>query len=377
MLVLDVAMSLRINDFQIDWENQDSHYFFNPKHPQLKQWLDFAKTLPFFPAHIYVFTSHLGRICILSKQAFLSSARAVNAHLQINHTDSYSLSLPMFHVAGLAISARAFVAQIPIHKAPEAWDAQTFHKSLQDQACSLCSLVPAQIQDLVLKNLKAPSCLRLVLVGGQALSSFIYKKARQLAWPVLLSYGLTEACSQVACSSLKSLTDYNTDLQILDHIQIQCKNNLAKIKSPSLLTSYFDLKSKKLYDPKDSKHWFTLPDKISLKNHTIFVHGRNSEDIKILGERVHLQTLSFLLEKIFYHIQGEHQLLALPDKRQGFKLTVVSDSFETAKLLEASRTFNSQVMPFEKIQALYFVKQIPKNHIFKIKQQQLQKILAL
>ena len=291
--------SLQINNYKIDWESSDSHLFFNPKDPLAKKLKSRFKSLPFLKGHIYLFTSSGDKICLLSKSAFLSSAQAVNKNLQSGKADRWLISLPPHHVAGLSIMARGFLKGKAFKQSSFKWQAQSFLKELKEKKISLCSLVPAQIYDLTQNRLSPPETLRAVLAGGGSLSPHLYKSARSLGWPILISYGLTEACSQLACSSLSSLNKRSfPKMKVLDHIKIKQTKKETKIKSLSLLTAYFDWQKKALQDPKDSKGWLSLPDEIILKRDSLIVKGRKDEKIKILGENADLKKLSFLLEEL-------------------------------------------------------------------------------
>ena len=370
-------MPLRINDTKIDWTSPDSHYFFNPKHPQAQSLKKLANDLPFLKGHIYLFTSHLGKVCLLSKSAFLSSASAVNKNLQTQTKDRWLISLPLFHVAGLSILARSFCGHFSCEPSSFSWQALSFQKELEEKKISLCSLVPAQIYDLVQLNLKAPKALRAVIVGGDSLSPWLYKKARGLGWPILISYGLTEASSQVACADLNSLNkNLFPKMKILDHIEIKKIRSGVKLKSESLLTAYFDIQKKTLHDPKDSKAWLELTDEILLEKNFLFVKGRKDEEIKILGERINLQKLSFLLEERSQNISGECHLTPVPDSRQGLKLVLVTNCFDFSETLLLVKDFNAKVLPFEKIQSIYCVPEIKKSPLFKVRQKQIQSQLG-
>ena len=371
-------MPLRINNTKINWTSSDSHYFFNPKHPKAQKLKELAFHLPFLPGHIYLFTSNLGKVCILSKEAFLCSAQAVNKKLKTEKKDSWLISLPLFHVAGLSILARSFCEGFSYKKGLSKWNAKSFQKELQEKKITLCSLVPAQIYDLVQHHLKAPKNLRAALVGGFALSPFLYKKAQGLGWPLLISYGMTETCSQIACSPLQSLNKKTfPKMKLLDHIQIKQSKKQSQIKSKSLLTAYFDVNFKKFYDPKNSKGWFKLQDEILLTGKCISPMGRKDEQIKILGERVDLQKLSFLLEEVSSDFSIKGHLLAVPDSRQGFKLALASSSFDIPKLAFIAKNFNKKVLPFERIHSLYSLNEISKNSLFKARQESLRKQLLL
>jgi len=355
-------MILRVNDEKIDWTSSASHYFFNPKHPEASKLKNLSSQLPILPGHIYLFTSNFGKICLLSKQAFLLSAQAVNKNLQTQKNDKWLISLPLFHVSGLSILARSFCGGYSSKHRLFSWQTQGFLKAIKDKKISLCSLVPAQIHDLIQSQLKAPETLRAVIVGGEHLSPFLYKKARESGWPILISYGLTEACSQVACADLLSLnkTAY-PNMKLLEHIKIKSIRLKIKLKSKSLLTAYYDIQNKKLYDPKDSKGWLECPDEVFLKKNSLSIKGRKDEEINILGERVHLQKLSSLLEKLSLNLAKNCCLAAVPDTRQGFQLALVTNCFDFSRILLLVKKFNKKVLPFEKIQNIYWVDEIKKS----------------
>ncbi|MBA3284634.1 MAG: 2-succinylbenzoate--CoA ligase, partial [Nitrosopumilus sp.] len=67
----------------------------------------------------------------LSKQAILISAAAVNKHLESNKNDIWVNALPIFHVGGLGIHARAFLSQAKIFSFEGKWDAALFHEFLK------------------------------------------------------------------------------------------------------------------------------------------------------------------------------------------------------------------------------------------------------
>ena len=173
-------MKLLINDSRIDWDGSKSHYFFNPKHPQAQKLKKLAKQLPYLKSHIYLFTSGFGKVCLLSKQAFLESAQAVNRHIQSEKKDIWLICLPLFHVSGLSILARQFCAGFSVIKSSNPWEPKQFKKELKENKASLCSLVPSQLYDLVSQKIKAPKNLRALVIGGDSLSPFLYKKAREL-----------------------------------------------------------------------------------------------------------------------------------------------------------------------------------------------------
>jgi o-succinylbenzoate---CoA ligase len=96
----------------------------------------------------------------LSKQALLVSAAAVNQHLQVTRKSCWGLALPLNHVGGFSIVARAYEAGCRLEKTDRRWESTFFRDWLASAEITHTSLVPTQVHDLVKANLTAPSTLR-------------------------------------------------------------------------------------------------------------------------------------------------------------------------------------------------------------------------
>jgi len=287
------------------------------------------------------------------------------------------VSLPLFHTGGLSILARSFIGNYSSIRTM-AWEPLKWHKEVQDRQITLSSLVPTQVYDLVKCNLQAPTRLRAVVVGGSNLSFDLYKKARALNWPLLPSYGLTEASSQVATAELSSLkkTICNLSLKILSHMQIKAHKNDLWIKSPSLLKFYFDLKTKKLYDPKENL-WFKTDDNGEKKGDYLYIRGKRGDRIKILGETVDIKPLSELIESLSFDSSYHYNLLVTSHQRKGYELNLVTNSFDLKEIYEIQTRFNTKVGSYEKLQKVYCLPQINTDTLSKIKTDTLYKQLGL
>src|SRR5438045_3187840 len=86
--------------------------------------------VPPMRAHLFVVTSGSTgtfKIVALSKQAVLASAIAVNERLVATNRDIWCRVLPLFHVGGLGILARAHVSGARVIE--REWDPQSFAES--------------------------------------------------------------------------------------------------------------------------------------------------------------------------------------------------------------------------------------------------------
>jgi len=164
------------------------------------------------------------------REGLLCSAHEVNRHLNVTGGDHWFLALPPMHVGGFGVAARAFAADCGFTALSARWDAERFVAELAANGGTHTSLVPTQVFDLVQARLVCPDGLRAVVVGGGALELGVGRTARALGWPVLQSYGLTEAGSQVATAELASLESEfrSAPLPIMNHWQARSGAGLVR-----------------------------------------------------------------------------------------------------------------------------------------------------
>ncbi|MBP1704979.1 MAG: O-succinylbenzoate-CoA ligase [Chloroflexi bacterium] len=137
------------------------------------------------------------RAALLSHEALAASARAWAAALP--QADGWLLCLGLDHVAGLGVAWRAFGAGVPLW-IEAGFDARRVLAALSVAgAPSHVSLVPAQLARL-LDAADAggpPAGLRALLLGGAPVPVDLVSRAVAAGWPVIPTYGLTEAGSGV------------------------------------------------------------------------------------------------------------------------------------------------------------------------------------
>ena len=273
------------------------------------------------------------KLVALSKQALSASATAVNAHLQVCTGDVWGLSLPTFHVGGLGILIRAQLAGVScVPCLIEKWNPASFVQLLQKNEVTLTSMVPTQVYDCVLQQLKSPPKLRAVLVGGAALTASLYREARQLGWPLLPCYGMTETCSQIATASFKSLESEDfPSMKLLSHVQISVDpQQAAWIRSSALLTGYAYQQSGTDFfvDPKVSGAW-KIPDQVFIEGDRLTPLGREEDFVKILAEGISLSRLRDRWVQAAMKFQvpvSGFELMAVPDARSGMALLLVVEN---------------------------------------------------
>jgi O-succinylbenzoic acid--CoA ligase len=346
----------------IDFFDNETHVLLNPRMPDDDR-LAFERLsaeVPSLRAHVWIASSGTTgalRLVALSKQAILNSARAVNAHLDATPDDTWACVLPTFHVGGLGIHARAALAKSRVVSLD--WDTRQFVRTATTERVTLSSLVPAQVRDLIALNETAPPSMRAIVVGGGAMPHDLYVAARERSWPVLPSYGMTEACSQIATAKGDS-----EELHILPHVSARTGDDQRlAFRGSSLLTGYasFDARNRAVFVDPRVDGWFLSEDRGEVEGDVLRPLGRASAFVKIGGESVDLARLDAILDAV--RDSADAAIVAVPDERLGY---VIHLAAVTGDVDEIVRSFNARVLPFERIRAVRRVTAIPRSPLGKL-----------
>ncbi|MBL7557406.1 MAG: AMP-binding protein [Bdellovibrionaceae bacterium] len=335
-------------------------------------------------------TSHNLKIVVLKKENFLNAAKKANAYLKTQTTDNWLVSLPLHHVAGLSILARAFLNKNKTYYWNK-WDPVMFIKNINSWDISFCSLVPTQIFDLISHNVPAPRNLKTVLVGGSALPDSPWQQMKQLGWPLLKTFGMTETAAFMSTSQGDMYYDPLPGVQIkLD------SNDRLVIKTDSLFDGYIiengtpgEIRTSNVGSVKGSRpenllqaRWrfdpiqridgfWSTEDKATLNGKQFQILGRDQGIIKIKGELVNTQILNQKLTDVAAQIEpglpapvvhfapnarDEHELFAIFAKGQN-----------EVKLKTVIKRFNELVLPYERVSWYIVVSEIPRTDLGKIK----------
>lgn len=338
---------------EIDWLSDEPYVLLNPRMPEEER-RRIESFVVDLPGHVWLATSGTSgvlKLTALSKRALLASAAAVNRHLQSDANDVWLCVLPTFHVGGLGIHARAFLSGARV--VTSGWEGVT-----------LASLVPAQVSDLVRDRIPSRPSLRAVVVGGGALSAELYRAARELGWPLLPSYGMTECCSQVATATCSGPAGEDAggplsfpDLVLLDHIDARLEpDGRLALRSEALLTGYATEDG--FLDPKVDG-WFITEDVAALDGRILRVEGRRGDFVKIGGESVDLSRL----DRILADLHADAAVFPIPDERLGHVIGLAVASGDADAIASA---FNARVFPFERARRIVRVPEIPRTPLGKI-----------
>lgn len=360
------------------WLSEESHLILGPRlgdHDREELVDCFLKSSE-WKGHIWLASSgsQSMKLIGLAKSAFLASAEAVNKHLQVTAGDRWGLCLPIHHVGGLSLFPRAFLSRSAVSIWREKWRASTFRRWLEKERITLLSLVPTQVFDLVQARSPAPPGLRAVVVGGGSLSPEILTEGRILGWPLLPSFGMTEAASQVATAEWPPSSPA---LQVLPHLEAHVdEDQVLHLRGESLMSGYWEKESGEFrFVGRGKKEWYRTSDRVQLNGGILIPLGRGGDFVKVRGEGFYLHRL----EEELLAGRGDRggALVALPDERDGARLVLVIEGGSSRTEIEARvKEWNDKTVPWQRIHQLQVLNEIPRTDLGKIKRAELTEILA-
>lgn len=338
-----------------------------------------AAEVPELAGHLMFRTSGstgVAKWIALSKDALLLSAAAVNRHLKVDADSCWGLALPLHHVGGFGVMARAYEAACRYEVFPSRWDAAEFAAWLAKYEVSHSSLVPTQVHDIVRSGIKAPGCLKAIVVGGGKFREDLREEALTLGWPMLPSFGMTEACSQVATAEAD---DPQGRMRVLTTWEVRVgANDLLELRGGSLFTGWVRPLGDGWSFEKREGEWFTTQDRgVIHKDRVLEIFGRSDAWVKVLGELIDPVAIEERLQKIA-DASGdvcELAVVALPDARSEHRLVLaaVGASQAVANVLEV---FHRECAGYERITEVREISYIPRTELGKIARAELRKLIG-
>ncbi|MEM7677877.1 MAG: AMP-binding protein [Myxococcota bacterium] len=239
----------------------------------------------------------------LSRRAFASSAGGSAENLGWQANDRWLLNIPLAHVGGLSVLTRCLLARATVVLADGATDAAHLATYAKNERVTLMSMVPTQLQRWLPAS--PPPTVRAVLLGGAPAAPALRAKARRAGWPILVTYGLTEACSQVTvqCLGATPSADDRDSGSPLPGTEVRIRDGRIWVRGPTLLSGYLAPAGSDdgLGAAFDEEGWFDTSDLGAIDvDGRLTVHARRQDLILSGGENV-------------YPSEVEAALTSLPD----------------------------------------------------------------
>jgi O-succinylbenzoic acid--CoA ligase len=211
-------------------------------------------------------------------------------------------------------------------------------------------------------KIEAPKNLHCVLAGGDFLGQELERKARDLGWPLVRTFGMTEVGSQLATGG-----DLKEGLKLLPVHQVKTDDDQRLwVKTPTLFTLEFSWREKwdvrYAKDKLDSDGYYPLQDRVELRGDRIIPRGRMDGAVKISGRLVQLYELKDQLDTFTLNNDcwGLLELNLKSDARQGFELELIHSPNVDRRIVEE---FLQLVMP---LKVSVVKKEIQRNELGKV-----------
>ena len=238
-------------------------------------------------------TTGTSKEVLLSSSALISSAKASNKFIGAQSGDTWSLLLPLTHIAAVNVVIRSMeLGTTPI-------DLRDFEGEYPK--ANYTAIVPTQLfralngDQRLLSHLKSTKA---VLVGGAALSQTLRNQAELAGIKVITTYGMTETCGGCVY-----------DGTALEGVEIEIRNGKIFIKGP-VLASSISL----------DNGWFETNDLGEYDNNELVVLGRSDDVIISGGENLSLNAVESSLSTAFP--ESQFAAFAVEDPQWGQSLQV-------------------------------------------------------
>ena len=374
------------------WETDDNHVAVNPQQPEAASGLtEFASKIGLRGCCFFQTSGSEGapKWVALRKESLLISGAAVNAHFEITAADRWLVALPLHHVGGFAIHARAYLSSSSVVTGQASkWEPRAFARDCERLGITLVSLVPTQVHDLVHERIGCPQALRAAIIGGGGMSQTLADQAAALGWRVFQSYGMTEAASQIATQPYNpfgAVFDITT-LEVLPHWQVAVDDHeRLLLRGEALARGYVTQL------PGGEWAWQEISQEEGLRTRDlvkVWEHGtrrflkfigREAGFVKVLGELVHLAPLQAKVEQLAAAAAWAQTpvIAAVPDARRDARLVLVTEPACGGDAAALVAAFNSDADGLSQISEFVGIPTIPRTSLGKVRMQALEEILGV
>ena len=246
----------------------------------------------------------------LPASSLIASARAANKALGAQYGNSWSLLLPLTHIAGINVLVRA------LELGTEPIDLRN-HQGQYPRA-DFTAIVPTQLfkalngDDQLLAHLVEAKA---VLVGGAALSTELHLQAEKAGINIVVTYGMTETSGGCVYNGLP-----------LEGVEIAITpDKRVAIKGAVVAHTYLGAES--LWEMHYKDGWFISSDFGRIENEKLVIAGRSDDVIISGGENISLSAIEGSLHAHFPHKSFAAFSVADSKWGQALHIAIAGDGF--------------------------------------------------
>ncbi|SMY35671.1 2-succinylbenzoate--CoA ligase [Photobacterium malacitanum] len=283
----------------------------------------------------------LPKAVVHNAQSHLASARGLLKQMTFTADDSWLLSLPLFHISGLAIVWRwLYRGASIVVVAPE----------LQQQALqwvSHASLVPTQLQRFLDSDYAQQHQLQQVLLGGATIPVSLTTAAQQVGIECWSGYGMTEMASTITAKRANSSAGVGT---VLPDRELILRDGEICVRGNVLCLGYYRNNTIfSLLGCDDDDDWFATKDLGEWHDDELFIRGRVDNMFISGGENVQPEDI----EQVLLQHPAVNQVIVLPMTDQDFgarpvAILTTSEPLDNYLMDQLASYMSQQVAPYKR-----------------------------
>ncbi|MSX18386.1 MAG: AMP-binding protein [Actinobacteria bacterium] len=283
-------------------------------------------------------SSGIAKEIALSASALLASAKSSNAYLKAEFGNTWSLLLPLNHIAGINVLIRSL--ELGTHPINLLGYEGKFPK------VDFTAIVPTQLfralngDTNLLEHLKSA---RAVLVGGAALTSELRAQATEAGIDLVETYGSTETSGGCVYNGTP-----------LDGIEIKIgKDDQIAIKGKAVADDLID-----------SDGWFYTSDAGHLEDGKLVIDGRIDDVVITGGENISLAAIERILAASFPQFQSA--AFAVPDNEWGQAIHIAIAGGDSSLESKIQSVLEREISSAAKAKGFHHLSELPLIGIGKV-----------
>lgn len=248
-------------------------------------------------------------------------ANAQGSAVPLSQGDGWLLSLPLFHVGGLGILFRCFLAGSYVCLPDRT---QTLAAQLSSTPITHLSLVPTQLYRLLHQAdfHFSQTQVKHLLLGGAPIPESLTIACQAQGLEPWVSYGLSEMASQVCTARA---TEPGIVGSPLSGREVCIINGEICVKGETLFAGYYQPDGH-LNCPVDDAGWFHTGDAGHWKDHALFIEGRRDNQFISGGENIQPEQIEQQL--IQHPAIAQAIVVPTPDDEWGMRVTCFIDWYD-------------------------------------------------
>ncbi|URG51774.1 o-succinylbenzoate--CoA ligase [Pectobacterium quasiaquaticum] len=301
-------------------------------------------------------SSGMPKAAVHSFAAHLSSAEGVVQMMAFSSSDSWLLSLPLFHVSGQGIVWRWLATGATIVVRAH----QPLDSALRD--CTHASLVPTQLWRLLSEG-TFPSALKAVLLGGAMIPQALTQQAEARGVSCWCGYGLTELASTVCAKRADGRSGVGLPLH---EREIRLAEDEILLRGSTLAAGYW--RDGKLIPLVDDDGWFHSRDRGRFAEDEWHILGRLDNQFFSGGEGIQPENIEAVL--LAHPDVQQACIVPVDDAEFGHRPVAVLEVAQATTLDVIRDWLQPQLAGFQRPVAYYALPAELKNGGIKLSRQQ-------